>query len=359
MFKINKNTRLYSDGVSNSFKNKIIVACAASLLLSGVAYADNKKDNIEMMRQQLENRTSVFANFTNNQKFTNEANNAVMVVMTSNSEDTVNWGSGVVVANSGNERNKYNRILTTAASVNPNQAYKTNKHFDNNILIFNSSGNLIATGTVEAQGDFNKIHGEDRNESIQSNLAVIKVNSITERFKQIKGAELSNNITKTSFNFTIKEGIGSGPGIGGSPVYDSYGKLAGIASSYNYDDTNNMQVIYKAMLEDKVYKVNVPETVDGDNAVSDANLKGNLMMAVPKESNINVASLNNDSILKALNKAGENVKIVNQAPKTITMFGYTCDVGVFQEATTEIGAGNAPNENVKTQVKSTPTMRFN
>lgn len=332
MFKINKETRLFNSGTSQKLTSKIVAICAATMLSGGLAYADNPKDNIQIMQQQLENRGSVFQNLTTNKNEVKDSNNTVMIVLQSNDKQNVSWGTGVVVADSGNSKNPYNRILTSVGATDINLLDKNANPKDfGKMMVFNANGNLIATAEIEAHGPYQDLFSEDTKAHINANVSVLKVTGITERYKQMSGVKIAKTIPDNCFHLNIDNGIGPGPGFSGSPVFDSNGDIVGLGVSYNYND-NNMQQVYKTLIDNHgKYKLNIPEYADNTSVVSNVNLKGNLLNKIPSKSSVNIASIGDENILKSLNKAGQDVKYTSDIPNNIVMMGYTNDIGMVQK----------------------------
>lgn len=314
MFNFNNNTRMDTQGVGKSFKKALTIACVASFIGSTPVSASeiNKYEN-------LLTQNSVFSNFETNPILKNEGENTVFIVLRSTDHQYINYGTGVIIKNSG-VSGENNRILTSFSNVYPNIKSENWEP----IRIFDTNGNPLATGKIEA---FNI------SKEIDSNIAVLSVQNPTPEYHNKQGVLLADNVPAYSFEVTNTTGIGVGPGFSGAPIFDETGKLIGLSTAIEHNTDNpETKSIYEYTQEG--YKMVIPKEENGQNLLTNSQEEGNLTNQVYVHSSIISTPIGNKDILNALNNAG-HVNITPILPNNVTIFGYTNSLGVVKKGQTK------------------------
>jgi len=329
MFKITQNTMLFQDGLPSEFKSKLkktfsIGALASVLFVSNVAQAED-----------LSNRPNSFRDYITTPTEAHESDNTVMLVMKSIDGRLLSWGTGSIIADSGNHQNPHNRILTSWQSAEPDLFEKLNGNTNASpfgaIYIFDNKGNILGVGEITAHGKDSNILSTEASQVISANLAVVAVNPVNQTYDMKSGVTIAPTIPANIYSLQSSNGIGPGPGFSGSPTFSSNGELIGVAVRYKSEGPS-VPVCEEMTPNDHI---NLPENLIGQPMISIQDAKGNLTNPIPKESRIIIAPLS-PSILEALNDAGQNVQLSNKNPSSVEILGYTNNVAVVKKGVPQL-----------------------
>lgn len=167
-----------------------------------------------------------------------EAENTVFLVRKLENPDKqqmVIIGSGVVIANSGDAENPYNRILTVNHIASISRPVKLNypkAKWNDSIEVYNSYGVHVATAQLSITNYDNKnINLNDSlNEDIGKDIATLKVTPLNNDYSLMSGMELASNPSQSIFPIQSRGNIGFSPGCSGGPVFTEDGKVLSVMS---------------------------------------------------------------------------------------------------------------------------------
>lgn len=318
MFKFNHNTRIDTSGIGKAFTKALTIACVAGLMEAN-AYSQSIDHHEQLLTQD-----SVFSNFETNDMLKKEAENTVFIVVRSKDHHYVNYGTGVIIKDSGvhdNMDSPYNKILTSRTTIFPNNS--ENIQWEP-IRIFDSTGNPLAIGQLDA---FSSL--EDQ---MDNSVVTLSVKNPTPTYLNKEGVTLATDMPNYPFEIINTTGMGAGPGFSGSPIFNTKGQLVGLSTALVYDSNQNQRQAISEYAKEG-YKMVIPKE-NGTKLLTNEQEEGNLKNDILVNTQIIGTPISDKHILQSLHKEG-SVRITPKLPENVTIFGYTNSLGVVKTGQTQ------------------------